>query len=48
MGIKSANSSEIFKRLDEIDNELQGFHISAYKCDLLYKEENSKEEAKKG
>lgn len=30
MEIKSANSSDLFKRLDEIDGELQDFHISAY------------------
>lgn len=41
MEIKSANSSDLFKRLDEIEGELQDFHISAYKCDLLYKEQNS-------
>ena len=41
MKIKSANSSDLFKRLDEIDGELQDFNISAYKRDLLYKEQNS-------
>jgi hypothetical protein len=41
MEIKSANSSDLFKRLDEIDGELQDFHISAYQCDLLYKEQDS-------
>lgn len=41
MEIKSANSSDLFKRLDEIDDELQDFHISAYKCDLLYKEHDN-------
>ena len=41
MKIKSANSSDLFKRLDEIDGELQDFNISAYKCDLLYKEQDS-------
>ena len=41
MKIKSAGDFDIFKRLDEIDCELQDFHISAYKCDLLYKEQNS-------
>lgn len=41
MKIKSANSSDLFKRLDEIDGELQDFHISVYKCDLLYKEHDS-------
>lgn len=41
MEIKSANSSDLFKRLDEIDGELQDFHISAYRCDLLYKEQDS-------
>ena len=41
MKIKSAGDFDIFKRLDEIDGELQDFHISAYKCDLLYKEQNN-------
>ena len=41
MKIKSADNSDLLKRLDEIDGELQDFHISAYKCDLLYKEQNS-------
>ena len=41
MKIKSANSSDLFKRLDEIDGELQDFNISAYKRDLLYKEQDS-------
>lgn len=41
MKIKSANSSDLFKRLDEIDGELQDFHILAYQCDLLYKEQDS-------
>ena len=41
MKIKSAGDFDLFKRLDEIDCELQDFHISAYKCDLLYKEQNS-------
>lgn len=41
MKIKSAGDFDIFKRLDEIDCELQDFHISAYKCDLLYKEQNN-------
>lgn len=41
MEIKYANSSDIFKRLNEFDNELQDFHISAYKCDLLHKEQDS-------
>lgn len=41
MKIKSAGDFDLFKRLDEIDGELQDFHISAYKCDLLYKEQNS-------
>ena len=38
MKIKSADDSDLFKRLDEIDGELQDFHISAYQSDLLYKE----------
>ena len=29
----------LFKRLHEIDDELKDFHISAYKCDLLYDEQ---------
>lgn len=29
----------LFKRLHEIDDELKNFHISAYKCDLLYDEQ---------
>lgn len=41
MEMKSADDSDLFKRLDEIDGELQDFHISAYKCDLLYKEQNN-------
>lgn len=41
MKIKSAGDFDLFKRLDEIDGELQDFHISAYKCDLLYKEQDS-------
>lgn len=28
----------LFRRLDEIDGELQDWHISAYKSDLLDKE----------
>lgn len=39
MKIKSADSSDLLKRLNEIDKELQDFHISAHKCDLLYKEQ---------
>lgn len=41
MKMKSAGDFDLFKRLDEIDGELQDFHISAYKCDLLYKEQNN-------
>lgn len=41
MKIKSADSSDLLKRLNEIDEELQDFHISAHKCDLLYKEQNA-------
>ena len=41
MKIKSAGDFDLFRRLDEIDGELQDFHISAYKCDLLYKEQDS-------
>lgn len=40
MKIKSADSSDLLKRLNEIDEELQDFHISAHKCDLLYKEQD--------
>ena len=39
MEIKSADDFDIFKRLNEIDGELQDFYISAHKCDLLYKEQ---------
>ena len=41
MKIKSADSSDLIKRLNEIDEELQDFHISAHKCDLLYKEQDA-------
>ena len=41
MKIKSAGDFDLFRRLDEIDGELQDFHISAYKFDLLYKEQDS-------
>lgn len=41
MKIKSADSSDLLKRLNEIDEELQDFHISAHKCDLLYKEQDA-------
>lgn len=41
MEIKSADNFDLFRRLDEIDGELQDFHISAYQCDLLYKEQDS-------
>lgn len=41
MEIKFADDFDLFRRLDEIDGELQDFHISAHKCDLLYKEQNS-------
>lgn len=41
MEIKSADDFDLFRRLDEIDGELQDFHISAYQCDLLYKEQDS-------
>ncbi len=40
MKIKSADDFDLFRRLDEIDGELQDFHISAYQCDLLYKEQD--------
>lgn len=41
MEIKSADNFDLFRRLNEIDGELQDFHISAYQCDLLYKEQDS-------
>lgn len=41
MEIKSADDFDLFKRLDEIDGELQDYYVSAYKCDLLYKEQDS-------
>lgn len=41
MEIKSADDFDLFRRLDEIDGELQDYCISAYKCDLLYKEQDS-------
>ena len=41
MEIKSSDDFDLFRRLDEIDGEQQDFHISAHKCDLLYKEQNS-------
>ena len=41
MKIKSADSSDLLKRLNEIEKELQDFHISAHKCDLLYKEQDA-------
>lgn len=46
MEIKSADDFDLFRRLDEIDGELQDFHILAYQllayqCDLLYKEQDS-------
>lgn len=38
----------LFRRLDEIDGQLQDFHISAYKSDLIMKERDEiKEELKK-
>ena len=33
MKIKSAGDFDLFRRLDEIDGELQDFHISAYNVD---------------
>lgn len=41
MEIKSTNSSDLFKRLDEIDRELQDLHTSAYQCKILYKEQKA-------
>lgn len=40
MEIKSANSSALFERLDEIHGELEKLFIFAYKYDLLLKEQN--------
>lgn len=37
--IKHADSSDIFERLNEIDDELKDFFISGHKCDLLYAEQ---------
>lgn len=41
MKTKSADNPDLLKRLNEIDEELQDFHISAHKCDLLYKEQDA-------
>ena len=41
MKVTTASSSDLLKRLNEIDDELQDFHISAHKSDLLYKEQDS-------
>lgn len=38
--IKHACSSDLFERLNEIDDKMQAFDISAYKYDLLYKEQS--------
>lgn len=38
MNIKTADDSNLFKRLDEIDGQLQDIFASAHKCDLLYAE----------
>ncbi len=34
------NNEMLFRRLDEIEGELQDWHISAYKSDLLSKEQD--------
>lgn len=38
--INHACSSDLFERLNEIDDKMQAFDISAYKYDLLYKEQS--------
>ena len=38
MNIKTADDSDLFKRLDEINGQLQDIFISAHKCDLLHTE----------
>ena len=40
MNIKFIDDSTLFHRLNEIDDKLKDFHISAYRCDLLFKEQN--------
>lgn len=37
--LSSVDDDMLFKRLDKIDDELKDFHISAYKADMLYKEQ---------
>ena len=42
------SDEQLFRRLDDIDGELQDWHISAYKSDLLTKEQDEiKEELRK-
>ena len=42
------NDNMLLKRLDEIDGQLQDFHISAYKSDLIMKERDAiKEELRR-
>lgn len=38
MNIETADDSDLFKRLDEIDGQLQDIFASAHKCDLLHAE----------
>lgn len=38
--VKYTNSSDLLERLNEIDDKLQDFDISAYKYDLLCKEQS--------
>lgn len=38
--LSNINDDILFRRLDEIDGELQDFHISAHKSDLLAKEKD--------
>ena len=37
--LSSVHENLLFKRLREIDDELKDFHISGYKCTLLYTEQ---------
>ena len=36
----AVNDNMLFRRLDEIDGQLQDFHISAYKSDLIMREKD--------
>lgn len=38
--VETADDIYLFRRLDEIEGELQDFHISGYKCNLLHIERN--------